>query len=86
MSKQQLKISMNEQKKNKKYIFLIIILIITLYLTYKGFIYWNYNLFKEKRQIETWNSRVKKNNENKTNIVNSIIKYIPNSYIWGFRT
>lgn len=77
---------MNEQKKNKKYIFLIIILIITLYLTYKGFIYWNYNLFKEKRQIETWNSRVKKNNENKTNIVNSIIKYIPNSYIWGFRT
>ena len=36
-----------------------------LYLTYKGFVYWNYNLFKEKKQIETWNSRVKKNNENK---------------------
>lgn len=31
-----------------------------LYLLYKGFVYWNYNLFKEQKQVETWNSRVKK--------------------------
>ena len=30
-----------------------------LYLMYKGFVYWNYNLFKEQKQVETWNSRVK---------------------------
>ena len=51
---------MNEQQKNKKHIFLIIILVMVLYLIYKGFFYWNYNLFKEQKQVETWNSRVKK--------------------------
>lgn len=51
---------MNEQQKNKKHIFLIIILVMVLYLIYKGFVYWNYNLFKEQKQVETWNSRVKK--------------------------
>ena len=46
---------------NRKRIFLlIIILVMVLYLTYKGFVYWNYNLFKEQKQVETWNSRVKK--------------------------
>ena len=51
---------------NRKRIFLlIIILVMVLYLTYKGFVYWNYNLFREEKQIETWNSRVKKHNENK---------------------
>ena len=52
-------------KRIKNVFLLIIIFVITLYLTYKGFVYWNYNLFKEKKQIETWNSRVKKHNENK---------------------
>ena len=60
-SKQQLKISMNR----KRIFLLIIIFVMVLYLTYKGFVYWNYNLFKEQKQVETWNSRVKKNNENK---------------------
>jgi len=31
-----------------------------LYLIYKGFVYGDYNLFKEQKQVETWNSRVKK--------------------------
>ena len=31
-----------------------------LYLIYKGFVYWNYNLFKEQKKVETQNSRVKK--------------------------
>ena len=35
-----------------------------LYLIYKGSVSWYYNLFKEQKQVETWNSRVK-NNENK---------------------
>ena len=44
---------------NRKRIFLsIIILVMVLYLIYKGFVYWNYNLFKEQKQVETWNSRV----------------------------
>ena len=50
--------------KRIKNVFLLIIFVIILYLTYKGFVYWNYNLFKEQKQVETWNSRVK-NNENK---------------------
>ena len=37
-----------------------------LYLMYKGFVYWNYKLFKEEKQIKTWNSRVKKTNKNET--------------------
>lgn len=53
-------------KRIKNVFLLIIIFVIILYLTYKGFVYWNYNLFREeKQQIETWNSRVKKHNENK---------------------
>ena len=55
-SKQQLKISMNR----KRIFLLIIIFVMVLYLMYKGFVYWNYNLFKEQKQVETWNSRVKK--------------------------
>ena len=47
-------------KRIKNVFLLIIIFVITLYLTYKGFVYWNYNLFKEQKQVETWNSRVKK--------------------------
>ena len=51
---------------NRKRIFLLIIIfVIILYFIYKGFVYWNYNLFKEQKQIKTWNSRVKKSNENK---------------------
>jgi len=46
--------------KRIKNVFLLIIFVIILYLTYKGFVYWNYNLFKEQKQVETWNSRVKK--------------------------
>ena len=42
-----------------------------LYLMYKGFVYWNYNFFKEQKQVETWNNRVKKNNEN-NNLLNII--------------
>ena len=38
-----------------------------LYLIYKGFVYWNYNLFKEQKQIKTWNSRVKKQYETQEN-------------------
>jgi len=46
---------------NRKRIFLsIIIFVMVLYLTYKGFVYWNYNLFKEEKQVEAWNSRAKK--------------------------
>ncbi len=62
LSKQQLKISINRKK---RIFLLIIIFVMVLYLIYKGFVYWNYNLFKEQKQVETWNSRVKKNNENK---------------------
>ena len=52
-------------KRIKNVFLLIIIFVIILYLTYKGFVYWNYNLFREEKQIETWNSREKKSNENK---------------------
>ena len=52
-------------KRIKNVFLLIIIFVIILYLTYKGFVYWNYNFFREEKQIETWNSRVKKHNENK---------------------
>ena len=55
----------NINKQKKRIFLLIIILVMVLYLIYKGFVYWNYNLFREKKQIETWNSRVKKHNENK---------------------
>lgn len=48
------------RKKIKNVFLLIIILVMVLYLMYKGFVYWNYNLFKEQKQVETWNSRVKK--------------------------
>ena len=51
------------RKRIKNVFLLIIILVMVLYLLYKGFVYWNYNLFKEQKQVETWNSRVK-NNEN----------------------
>ena len=54
--------------KHKKRIFLLIImLVMVLYLMYKGFVYWNYNLFKEQKQIKTWNSRVKKQYETQEN-------------------
>lgn len=52
-------------KRIKNVFLLIIIFVIILYLIYKGFVYWNYNFFREEKQIETWNSRVKKHNENK---------------------
>nr|DAW83754.1 MAG TPA: peroxin [Caudoviricetes sp.] len=46
---------------NRKRIFLLIIILVMVpYLLYKGFVYWNYNLFKEQKQVEAWNSRVKK--------------------------
>ena len=56
LSKQQLKISINI----KRIFLLIIIFLMVLYLIYKGFVYWDYNLFKGQKQVETWNSRVKK--------------------------
>ena len=63
LSKQQLK---NINKQKKIIFLLIIILVMVLYLMYKGFVYWNYKLFKEEKQIKTWNSRVKKTNKNET--------------------
>ena len=50
----------NINKQKKRILLLIIMLVMVLYLMYKGFVYWNYNLFKEQKQIKTWNSRVKK--------------------------
>ena len=55
----------NINKQKKRIFLLIIMLVMVLYLMYKGFVYWNYNFFREEKQIETWNSRVKKHNENK---------------------
>ena len=56
-----IKITIENINKQKKRIFLLIImLVMVLYLMYKGFVYWNYNLFKEQKQVEAWNSRVKK--------------------------
>lgn len=46
--------------RKKRIFLLIIIFVMVLYLIYKGFVYWNYNLFKEQKQVEAWNSRVKK--------------------------
>ena len=54
-------------KRIKNVFLLIIIFVIILYLIYKGFVYWNYNLFKEQKQVETWNSRVKKQYETQEN-------------------
>ena len=48
------------RKRIKNVFLLIIILVMVLYLIYKGFVYRDYNLFKEQKQVETWNSRVKK--------------------------
>lgn len=50
----------NINKQKKRIFLLIIILVMVLYLMYKGFVYWNYNLFREEKQTKTWNSRVKK--------------------------
>lgn len=57
----------NINKQKKRIFLLIIILVMVLYLIYKGFVYWNYNLFKEQKQVETWNSRVKKQYETQEN-------------------
>jgi hypothetical protein len=60
-----------------------------LYLIYKGFVYWNYNLFKEQKQVETWNSRVKKQwkmkqeNKNKKVKKNETTLFINNIIISG---
>lgn len=63
-----IKITIKNINKQKKRIFLLIImLVMVLYLMYKGFVYWNYNLFKEQKQIKTWNSRVKKQYETQEN-------------------
>ncbi len=47
-------------KKNKKVIFILLSIIVVLYIGYRLFLYWNYDVNKEKKQIETWNQRVKK--------------------------
>ena len=63
-----IKITIKNINKQKKRIFLLIImLVMVLYIMYKGFVYWNYNLFKEQKQIKTWNSRVKKQYETQEN-------------------
>lgn len=47
-------------KKNKTVIIILLSIIVVLYIGYRLFLYWNYDINKEKKQIETWNQRVKK--------------------------
>lgn len=39
---------------------MIIFVIAILYIAYRLFLYWHYDMNKEKKQIETWNERVHK--------------------------
>ena len=47
-------------KKNKMVIVILLSIIVVLYIGYRLFLYWNYDVNKEKKQIETWNQRVQK--------------------------
>ncbi len=47
-------------KKNKTVIVILLSILAVLYIGYRIFLYWNYNVNKEKKQIETWNQRTQK--------------------------
>jgi len=47
-------------KKNKTVIVILLSILVVLYIGYRIFLYWNYNVNKEKKQIETWNQRTQK--------------------------
>lgn len=47
-------------KKNKTVIIILVSILIMLYIGYRMFLYWNYDVNKEKKQIETWNQRTQK--------------------------
>lgn len=47
-------------KKNKTVIIILLSILIMLYIGYRIFLYWNYDVNKEKKQIETWNQRTQK--------------------------
>ncbi|WP_079243275.1 hypothetical protein [Chryseobacterium indologenes] len=50
-------------KKIKRIIIIICSILLIAYAIYWGFIYWNFYLFKEKNQVNTWNRRVEEYNK-----------------------